>query len=163
MMESTTELEDINNNDIDNILLNLKIISQIKENEKITLVNNTIEIDNRFFQSVYRWFAGDNRTITLNKIKEVIENSYNIIDCIILNESANNNQHKNICNNNILSKNNSQLLNDFSLNLSNTIKGLENLKTTYKYDITINSELEIIIDNIKDRIAKIHNILKIKT
>jgi hypothetical protein len=174
--DNDTDDDNINYDDINNILLNLKIISQIKENEKIITLNNNIEIDNRYFQSIYRWFSGDNRTISLTKIETVIDNAYNIIDCILINEDSlishkinennkfintNNKNNKNTSDD-LLSKSNSQLLTDFSFNLSNTIKGLDNLKITYKYDISINSKLEIIIDNMKDRINKIQNILKIK-
>ncbi len=48
------------------------------------------------------------------------------------------------------------------MELSNASKGLENLKITYKDDVSIISKLDLIIDKINMRVEKINKILFIR-
>ena len=54
------EIEPITPKFIDENILNLKIISKIKENDKLLAHKNLLEIDSpHLFQSVNRWYNND--------------------------------------------------------------------------------------------------------
>ena len=58
---------------IDQVLTNLKVISQIKKGEKIVTDNIILEIDNRYFQSVRRWWNQSSRLSTLDFFQKIID------------------------------------------------------------------------------------------
>ena len=56
----------------------------------------------------------------------------------------------------------SNLLHRFLLQMQNAIKGLENLKVTYKDDVPIQSKLDLINEKLTMRINKINKVLTIR-
>ena len=56
---------------------------------------------------------------------------------------------------------NSTIFQKIAINLSESIKGLQNLKITYIKDVSITSRLDIIINKIQNRINKIVQLLQI--
>ena len=100
--------------DLDNIILDLQIIKQIKENDKLALIKElgtqTISVDNYSYLSpLSRWYYGYNRTNTIEYLEQLIFKIENISK--FLNEGSHTNMSK------ILSK-----------NLEDSMKGFENLK-----------------------------------
>ena len=68
------------------LLFNLDAVSSIKKDEKITIINNLISVDNRYyFQGIRRWWSNDNRIISANVIIKLINNVHDRI-IILLNE-----------------------------------------------------------------------------
>merc|ERR1711907_457949 len=75
-MGMNTQKESLNlKKDIDTILLNLKIISQIKENDKLITSNSMLEIDTTYFQFAKRWFNNDGRHTTIEYIKSIVDST----------------------------------------------------------------------------------------
>tara|TARA_B110000967_G_C18866301_1_gene552884 strand:+ start:1212 stop:1793 length:582 start_codon:yes stop_codon:yes gene_type:complete len=136
-----------NKDNINNILLNMKIISEIKESDKLLTNNDCLEIDTRYVKFVQRWWYEDGREVTLIQISDIIDNLFNFIDI-------------NYCaNSNFVSKGNfdedkTHLFQRIHLILQNSIKGLENLKTTYKNDIKTISQIDLIIEKVNIRIER---------
>ena len=144
--------------DINQIYIILKIISNIKEYDKlIKTTDNMIEIDNgNYTQSFRRWWNGHNRNETIEFLKEFIYNqTFKIIDDTLDNELDN---KKSV---NFFKETNHNILQKFLLELKNSIKGLQNLKITYTRDITITSNLDQIIEEIQFRIERIKQSLQI--
>ena len=51
---------------IDQNIIKFKILSKIKENDKLLTNTNILEIDNpNIFQSINRWYNNENRELTL--------------------------------------------------------------------------------------------------
>lgn len=121
---------------IDKILINLKIISKIRENDRIYINMDRFIIveQNSIFLSIYRFYYSLNRNKNINNIISIFKDIFEYI------------------NNNIENKN----LTSISNELKNSIIGLQNLKVTYKNDILIDSKLDIIIDNINNYIILIN-------
>ena len=136
-----------NKDSINNILLNMKIISEIKENDKLLTNNNCLEIDTRYVQFIQRWLYEDGREVTLIKISEIIDNLFNFID-------NNYSTKRNIVNNGNFDEDKTHLFQRIHLNLQNSIKGLENLKTTYKHDIKTISQIDLIIEKVNIRVER---------
>lgn len=145
---------------IEEILLQLNIISKIDKLSKITVSNKSLEIDNRYFQFIRRYYNGDSRNSTIENIDQIISKSFILIDDILNKEVANDiekGQQKNY-----FTEDNSHLLQRFLLELTNSIKGINNLKQTYSGDTTTTARVDFIIQKINMRIEKIQKLLNIK-
>lgn len=139
----------------DNILLNLKIISQIKEYEKLNTYNDELSIDQTYFQYFTRKYYNNNRINTITMIEEIVDEALNITDDT-LNFDINYKSKSNV-----LDEEPSQLLHRFVLEMTNATKGLDNLKKTYKDDVSILSKLDLLIEKLNTRVNKISKVLTI--
>ncbi len=145
---------------IDDVFINLKIFSKIKKHDKLCFSGNSLEIDNRYAAFFRRWFSSDDRSKSIEYINAIIKRVFTIVD-----QTYNNERSKEIKQNNIqispFKEENSNLLQRFSIELTNTMTGLDNLKKTYDDDSLIKSNLDLIMDKIKIRIDKINKLLRI--
>ena len=141
---------------IDLTILNLKIISKIKDNDKLISNNEIIEIDNpNLLQGLKRWYNNENRTITINKLNNICDATYKISEFLISKEKNKNNKD------NILKISNNEIFQTLIIEMTNTIVGLENLKRTYSRDVLISSNLDIIIKKILNKIDKLNKLFSI--
>jgi uncharacterized protein YjcR len=68
-------MDPLNEDFIDLIITNLKIISKIKVNEKLCIRKGHLQIDRDYkLQSLKRWFYHDSRETALNYIKDLLRN-----------------------------------------------------------------------------------------
>ena len=110
-------MDSINEDSIDNVITNLKIIALIKVDEKLSIRKGHLQIDNSSnFQFFKRWFYRDSRDIVLLFIKDLIRNIYNLFNKIT-------------CYND-----NQVVLNRVLEEMENAKTGLINLKLTYATD-----------------------------
>ena len=156
---------------IESVLTNLKIVSNLKPNDKLTSANGILVIDTPYYtQGVYRWWNQDSRTNTMTDLEDLVNKAFEIIDHIYSseiknatgNDIENNYYYKHSQPDTYFKNENSQQLQNFSSELQNTIKGLQNLKITYKEDISICSKIDVMIEKIGIRIKKINQLLTIK-
>ena len=141
---------------IDENILNLKIISKIKPNDKLLANNNLLEIDSpHILQSVNRWYNNESRSITIEKLKIILEGTFKITKILLENEKQNKDDDKS------LEENNSQIFQTLILEMRNSLVGLENLKKTYSEDILISSQLDLLINKLNTRIDKMSKFFKI--
>lgn len=138
---------------IDQNILNLKILSKIKENDKLLTNNELLEIDSpHLFQSINRWYNNENRNITIEKLNSILEDTFLITENL-LNE---NKEEKN------LEETNTQIFQNLILEMKNSLVGLENLKKTYSTDILISSQIDLLIGKLSTRIEKMTKLFTIK-
>lgn len=150
------EIEPITPKFIDENILNLKIISKIKENDKLLAQKNLLEIDSpHLFQSVNRWYNNENRNITIDKLNNILEGTFNITKSILEKEKNNKEEKKS------LEENNSQLFQTLILEMRNCLTGLDNLKKTYSEDILISSQLDLLINKLNNRVDKMNKFFKL--
>jgi|688.fasta_scaffold100561_5 hypothetical protein len=143
---------------LNRIFINLKIISNIKEYDKLLTLqeNDIIEIDNAgLIQPLRRWWNGRNRNETIDFLNTFISETFIIIDDTL------NNEISGTSNTNFFKESNHNILQRFLLELTNSMKGLHNLKITYGYDIKFKSQLDTIIEGIEFRVEKIKESLRI--
>jgi len=146
-------------NTIDEMLVNLKVISKIKKGDKLMIEDDLLKIDDGgLFQGLARWYNSASRNETIDKINFVMEGVFTFIDKTLKDEVTHNHDRNA---DSILKEDNSEILQKFLLHLSNDVEGLENLKITYLGDESANSKLNVIIDKIKVKIEKINQILRI--
>ena len=143
---------------LNRIFINLKIISNIKEYDKLLTLeeNDIIEIDNAgLTQPFRRWWNGRNRNETIDFLNTFVSEAFIIIDDTLSNEIAG------ASNTNFFKESNHNILQRFLLELTNSMKGLHNLKITYGYDIKFKSQLITLIEGIEFRVEKIKEALRI--
>lgn len=159
-MTTTISQIDTVDNKMNQIFINLKILSNIKEFDKLQKTGeHSLEIDHAgYLQFARRWWNGRSRADTLLFLKEFIfKDAFKLIDDTLENEL----EHRKEGQGFYFRESNHNILQKFLHELKNTIKGLQNLKITYSTDITFKSELDIIIEEIELRIEKIKEALKI--
>ena len=148
-------------NTIDEKLVNLKIISKIKKDDKLICSGDLLEIDDTqwLLKGLVRWYGKASRKQTIDKINLVINDVFVFIDTTLKDELTHTRETRN---EHVLKEDNSEILQKFFLHLSNAIEGLENLKSTYLGDESIVSKLDVLIDKIKVKTDKMNKILRIK-
>lgn len=161
MSEKTNHSNFLDNLDTnkDNIILNLKILSNIEKLDKISINSDSITIDPpHILQSFYRTYNGDSRTNTIKMIDTIIKDVFDFTNDLLETQSLpwwNNNTTSEIkFKNDIIS-----VFQELILHLNNSINGLQNLKLTYINDIAICSNIDLIISKIQNRINKINSIM----
>ncbi len=145
------------NTEIDTYLLNLKIISKLEENDKLITTDKLLKIDKpTIFQGVHRWMSNESRSNTLEVLNQIYENSFDITD-ILLNKEKEATENKKE-----LEDSNSQIFQKFIIEFTNSLTGIDNLKKTYKDDILVLSQLDMISNKLNSRLEKMNDIFKIK-
>jgi signal transduction histidine kinase len=129
---------------LEEILVNLTLISKIEIGDKLYQNGKFINIDTSYFQFISRWISGNNRNDNLIFINIILNKAYEIASNVI-NERNNEN---------------TQQLSRLSHDLKNSITGLTNLKLTYYYDKLFQSEIDVIIENIRNKTEMIANNLE---
>ena len=143
------ELNILNDNNIENIInlnknellledifINLRLLSKLEVGNKLIHNNKNLNIDNSYLQFVTRWFNGNNRENNLIFINQTLNNAFIKSEKLI---SLNTNESI-------------QLFLRLTTDLKNSINGLLNLKQTYYYDKLIQSEIDVMIDNIRTKL-----------
>ena len=138
-------MDSVNEDFIDSIITNLKIIGILQINEKLSIRHGHLHIDRDLgFQCVKRWFFRDSRNIILNFLKEIIRNIL-----LTFNKIKSLNHEDQVW---ILSRIISEM---------NSIEnGLNNMKTTYSIDPVTNVVIDNIIVKFKDTLVKGNKMLE---
>ena len=129
--------------DINNLLLDLEIIKQIKENDKLCVTTLPGEVklhvhNPSMFSGVSRWYNGYNREDTIKYLVDLTENIEKSCEMLI-------------------NGNHSELAETLNNTIKSSIEGISNLKKTYINDsivvaklILINNRLNKIINSLTD-------------
>jgi prophage DNA circulation protein len=112
---------------VEETILNLKMISKIKQNDKLIIVNKILHVDNRILQPVFRWYSADNRYDTINFITDVINEGIEFSRTL---------EHP-IFN-----------VDTIKEELLNATNGLDNLSATYKLDNLVIAKIDILKEKI---------------
>jgi hypothetical protein len=135
-------MEDNNKDEIilslEDIFVNLRLISKIEIGNKLIHDDKHVNIDTSYFQSISRWYNGMNRKSNLEFINIVLNTAFKYND----------------------EEKSSQVKFRLTSDLKNAIQGLTNLKLTYSYDKLIQSEIDVMIENIRLKIDANSNIIK---
>lgn len=135
-------MEDNNKDEIilslEDIFVNLRLISKIEIGNKLIHDDKHVNIDTSYFQSISRWYSGMNRKSNLEFINIVLNTAFKYND----------------------EEKSPQVKFRLTSDLKNAIQGLTNLKLTYSYDKLIQSEIDVIIENIRLKIDSNSNTIK---
>lgn len=142
----------------DKIFVNLKILSKIQKNGRISKsLNGIIGIEKvNFYQAVKRFLSRDSRNKSLCEVRSIIDDAVGFVYSLINSKYMSDDlvytdEYHNAF----------EIINLLIKGMHESKTGLENLKFTYSSDINITSQLDIILMKIettcKDIIYKINN------
>lgn len=135
---------------VENTLLNLKMMSQIKPYDKLYLDEGLLKIDTpTLLQGIYRWYKDYSRSNTTIDLDTIIKNVIDITDNL-LDKSKD-----------TITEEENTLCQQILIEINNACKGLSNLKITYKDDTFMSSKLDIIKEKLKARKDKIIKVMKV--
>ena len=118
---------------ITELLSELKVYGSIKHGHKLFTKQERLAIDYpSTYNSVLRWWWGENRTENIEKINHTLTKVFRIIEQSI----------------DDVEKNNSMLARVLS-SLEFAYQGIERLQTTYEHDAHSVSKLEVLLENIQ--------------
>jgi hypothetical protein len=121
-------MDNINDDFVDSVITNLKILNVIQINEKLCIRKGHLQIDrDSNVQFVKRWVNRDSREVTMNFIKELLKNINTIF-----------NKTKTISDEYSI-----WILSRILIEMDTLDNGLNNLKTTYSADPVTT----VVIDN----------------
>lgn len=112
----------------DDLIISLKIVSQIKEGQKVCIHNGNLYLEansRSLWTSIRRWLGGDNRQNTVNYIR-------------------------NLLNNTMLTKSRRVIE-----PLRDSLKGLNSLQVTYANDAVVVATLRHMEEKVKEYISEI--------
>ena len=128
-------MDSLNEEFIDSIITNLKIISIIQINEKLCIHRGHLQIDrDNGLQGVKRWFNRDSRELVLNFIKELLRNInylFTKVKSLDISEQV-------------------WITGRVLVEMDSVENGLNNLKTTYSFDPVTIANIENIIIKIRE-------------
>lgn len=155
-----------NSNDSDNLLdkllLELKIISNIKEFDKISTSADVLKIDTpNIIQGLVRTWNRDGRDESVKKIDEIINKIFKITDDLLENETTISSTNSTVNINRNFKDDTVSIFQTIVLHLTEATTGLQNLKITYLKDVSITSRIDLIITKIQNRITKINKMMHI--
>ena len=144
MDENQLNNEVDNSKMIDSILLNLKMLSLIKPDDKLYTENSLIKIDSpKIIQGISRWINDYSRTNTMDDIDKLISDTTHYVnETLAKNERAEDDN-----------RNCQKIL----VEITKAFTGIQNLKITYMNDTFIQSKLYIINEKmleIKNELSK---------
>ena len=122
---------------LEEIFVNINLISKIEVNDKLIINNKFINIDTTNIKPLTRWLYGNDRKSTLFFLNLIINKSFEYCDNILSEEDNNNN---------------TKLLFRLTTEIKNSINGLLNLKQTYTCDKLVQAEIDVIVENIRTKI-----------
>ena len=132
----------LNEEYIDNLITNLKVIGLIEINDKLIIRKGHLQIDHESnIRSIIRWFNRDSRDSILKFIKEVFRNIYHVINKIKSKE---------------ITDESSWIFTRIISEFEKVEMGLNNLKITYSPDPVV----IVTIDNIIIKMKEIYEQIK---
>jgi hypothetical protein len=115
---------------VDHLLTSLKVISMIKEGQKVCVRNGHLSLEVQstgVLTSLRRWIHKDNRQTTVSYIKSVVQNAISTTK----------------------SHNNEKSVVKLFRGLEESINGINSLTVTYADDATVAATLQVLNDRIK--------------
>lgn len=117
----------------EDIFINLTVLSKIAPGDKLIIENeHLLNIDISLIPSLSRWLRGISRLEVMQFISTVLKHAFELHD----------------------TEQNEQQLFRLTADLKNALTGLNNLKLTYQSDKLVQSEIDVMMENIRTRLYK---------
>lgn len=130
---------------IEKLIIDLKVISKIGPGTKINTKEKYLELDDTtWWQGALRWYRGDSRQTSSDKIHTTITSCSTIINLAIQDIK----EKLSVPLPMYLDSTPEEFLEIMLTNLKSAKIGLENLKDTYIHDTTLSSKLEMDISSV---------------
>jgi hypothetical protein len=121
---------------LEDIFINLTLISRIDVGNKLIRSGKYINIDTGYLQFIMRWINGQNRAESIKYTAIVLSKAFEYCDNLTKKKDDESRQY----------------LLRLNTTLTNVIGGLSNLSQTYHYDKLTQSEIDVMINNIRTKL-----------
>jgi hypothetical protein len=128
----------------DNLLTSLKIVSRIRQHEKISTTGTIVRIDGQqsATQALRRWWTGENREKNLEDVRQLIDTAFHDLDLLRrTDEEAD------------ASSTNRVYVLRLETELRGAMHGLENLQSTYEDDSVAHARIDVLRDRIRTQLG----------
>ena len=147
ILKKEQQLMDVKFEHLDPLLLDLKILSEVGQHEKIQTKSSEITVTpDSFMLAFIRFLSRESRHSNLARITDLLTKTAREID-----EFTSGRRHSAV------------ILERIKLHLINARGGIENLAYTYRTDANTKSKLGIQIDKLDDMVATIVNFQQLET
>ncbi len=146
--------EDFKELTLDEILINLKILAKIRKDEKLKVIKDTLSIDNRYFQFWNRWWSDDGRDTTISFIHHMVKQAFLVCDTAI-DASINQSDYY------PFGDDNCTVVQRINRELYNSLDGLTTIKLTYATDSSVQSTIDVLMENIRNKIQSNNELLRL--
>ena len=127
--------------DIDDLFTDLKVLGQVRPCDRMATRGAQMRIDGESaLQPLWRWLQGESREATQRGIKRILSQVNAIIDLSMAAPATDQKR---------------QILQRMHREMEDTVRGLENLQTTYENDVTMVSALRVHIENVQRKRAQV--------
>jgi len=125
----------------DNLLTSLKIVSRIRQHERISTTGNIVRIDGQqsLNQSVRRWWAGETRERNLEDVRTLIDTAFHDLDLLRGKDEETNSNRVYVLR--------------LETELRGAMQGLQNLQSTYEDDSVAHARIDVLRDRIKTQLG----------
>ena len=121
---------------VDNILQNLKIIASVQKNGKLCIRKGSLTLESSApYQNLRRWINNDSRDLCIMHIKNTINNAIKL--------------KKNIINKVVDVELHDWTIERLTIEMRNCQVGLQNLKVTYNDDTSVKSMLDVLLERLQ--------------
>ncbi|MBD52937.1 MAG: hypothetical protein CL450_06540 [Acidimicrobiaceae bacterium] len=125
----------------DNLLTSLKIVSRIRQHERISTTGNIVRIDGQqsATQAVRRWWAGETRERNLEDVRALIDTAFHDLDLLRGKDEETNSNRVYVLR--------------LETELRGAMQGLQNLQSTYEDDSVAHARIDVLRDRIKTQLG----------
>ena len=135
-LQSPSDSNNLDDFSLDDIFINLTLISRIEVGNKLIIKNKRVNIDVSYFPFLTRWFYGQNHSDALIFINNILLKSF-VFNDLLIKDKTEEARHNLLRLHNIL---------------MNVVTGLTNLMQTYYYDKLTQSNIEVMINTIRSKL-----------
>jgi hypothetical protein len=135
---------------IDRVLHDLKVVSAIRENDKLYTDSGLLNLDHGgISSSVYRYFKGENRNKGVSAINNILSDAFAIAENGFR-RIENRERKQNSRELRILKLQSYHLVCKVRLSMADSLLGLKNLRATYELDTSLTARIDVI----RERVAQ---------
>lgn len=123
------------------MLTSLKIVSRIRQHERISTTGNIVRIDGQqsATQAVRRWWAGETRERNLEDVRALIDTAFHDLDLLRGKDEETNSNRVYVLR--------------LETELRGAMQGLQNLQSTYEDDSVAHARIDVLRDRIKTQLG----------
>lgn len=125
----------------DDLLANLKIISRIRQHERLSTTGDTVRVESQdVLQSLRRWYNGESREKNLSSIAMIVDNAFSQLELRTRKQDP--------------SPSDRVFIIRLKEELTSTMRGLQNLQTTYERDSVAEARIDVLLDRIRTQLSQ---------
>ena len=125
----------------DDLLASLKIIGRIRQHERLSTTGDVVRVEAQdVLQSFRRWWHGESREKNLSSISTIVDNAFSQLELRSRKKDP--------------TPADRVFIIRLKQELQSTLKGLENLQTTYERDSVSEARIDVLRDRIHTQLAQ---------